>query len=253
MADTVLVTGGTGTLGRHVVEALVARGARPVVLSRRQRRAGDPAVGWAVGRLATGEGVPAALQGVDAVVHCATNGRRRTERVLAQRLADGAARAGVSHLVYVSIVGVDRVPLPYYRGKLEAEQVIERAAVPSTILRATQFHDLIRGLLDGQRLSPVLVIPKGFRFQPVAEAEVGARLAEVALGRPVGRATDFGGPEVRPLDDLAESLLRARDRQRRIVRVPVPGRIAAAYRAGWHLAPDHAAGTQTFEQYLGVS
>ena len=100
---TVLVTGGTGTAGRPTVEALRARGIEPRILSR---RAGD---GHMIADLRSGSGLGASLAGVRTVVHLATN--RRNDVAATQRLLDAAQTAGVAHVVYLSIVGVDAVPL----------------------------------------------------------------------------------------------------------------------------------------------
>jgi uncharacterized protein YbjT (DUF2867 family) len=117
------------------------------------------------------------------------------------------------------------------------------------VLRATQFHDLIAALLRMLAKQPVLAVPS-LSFQPVDVREVGERLASLALGQPAGRAPDFGGPQVRPLPDLARSYLAIAGKRRPILPVRLPGRVFRAYRAGSHLAPEHADGTVTFEQYL---
>lgn len=163
----VLVTGGTGTLGRRVVDRLRAVGHETRVLSR----SGRP--GTVTGDLLTGEGVEAAVRGTNAIVHCASSpsNARRTDVGGTALLLQAAARAGVGHVVFVSIVGVDRNPFPYYRMKLAAERVVERSPVPWTILRATQFHDLILAMVSALGRAPLVApIPKGFLFQPV---EVG--------------------------------------------------------------------------------
>lgn len=253
MADPILVTGGTGVLGRLVVERLVADGCPVRVMSRRPRPRGDdrPGVTWATADLASGTGVDAAVAGVRAIVHCATalNGRREPE--LARVLVDAARRAGAPHLVYVSIVGVDRVPFPYYRGKLAAETLIEESGVPCTIQRATQFHDLLRTVFAAAAKSPLMPVP-AIPFQPVDAAEVADRLARLAEGPPVGRAGDMGGPQVRDARALARAYLTATGRRRLLLPVRLPGAVFAAYRRGGHLAPDHAVGEVTFEAYLAA-
>src|SRR5215210_2773888 len=137
----VLVTGGTGVLGRRVVELLGSAAVETRVLSHR----GVP--GTTPGDLSTGEGLDEAVRGIDTIVHCATSPFRRAHRVDVEgtrRLLEAAARAGVSHLVYISIVGIDLAEsYPYYRVKLDAERVVEGSPLPYTILRATQFYDLV--------------------------------------------------------------------------------------------------------------
>ncbi|GAA1341010.1 SDR family oxidoreductase [Saccharothrix algeriensis] len=242
----ILVTGGTGVLGRPVVRRLVDAGQEVRVLSR-----GAPVDDrHASADLATGRGVARALAGVDVVVHCATAFGRRAEVALAGTLVRAALGAARPHLVYVSIVGVDRVPLGYYRGKLAAERLIAGSGLPHTILRATQFHDLVRVLLaKGSRL-PVLPVP-ALRCQPVDVVDVAGRLAELAVGSPAGRAPDFGGPETLDARELARSFLRVTGLRKRLAPVRLPGRVFRAYRAGGHLAADHA-GRITFEDHLAA-
>lgn len=238
---TIVVTGGTGTLGRHVTERLREAGHEVRVVSRRSAP-------YAVD-LRDGKGLDAALAGAGTVVHCASTPSGGDERA-ARRLVDAALRAGVSHLAYISIVGVDRVPLGYYRTKLAVEGLVERSGLGWTVLRTTQFHDLVLRLLEGCARLPVLPVPAGVLDQPVEVREVAARLAELALAGPAGRVPDVGGPEVRAFEDLAEAYLRAAGRRRRVVPVRLAGRTYRALRAGGHLTPGRAVGTGTFEEYL---
>ncbi|WP_099908257.1 SDR family oxidoreductase [Streptomyces sp. TLI_171] len=243
----ILVTGGTGTLGRVVVRRLLSRGCPVRVLSRQAHTPGEH--GWAVGDLVTGRGVEPAVAGTGAVVHCATtNGKRDVDAT--RRLVEAAQGAGVAHLLYVSIVGVDRVPLDYYRAKAECERLVVESGLGWTVLRATQFHDLLLRMLDGLSKPPVLVVPRGVAFQPVDVRDVAERLAQLAEGRPAGRVADFGGPQARPVEALAAAFLRARGRRRPVLRLPLPGAAVKALRAGGNLAPGQAAGRITFEEFL---
>ncbi|CAL9362128.1 SDR family oxidoreductase [Streptomyces sp. enrichment culture] len=238
---TIVVTGGTGTLGRHVTERLRGAGREVRVVSRHSTP-------YAVD-LRDGKGLHEALAGAGTVVHCATMPTGGDERA-ARRLIDAAGRAGVTHLVYISIVGVDRVPLGYYRTKLAVERLVERSGLGWTILRTTQFHDLVVRLLEGSARLPVMPVPAGVPDQPVEVREVAERLAELAVAGPAGRVPDMGGPEVRTLEDLARAYLRAAGRRRRVVPVPLAGRTYRAFRAGGHLAPERAVGVGTFEEHL---
>jgi uncharacterized protein YbjT (DUF2867 family) len=239
---TILVTGGTGTLGRLVTERLRADGHDVRVLSRHAQP-------YAVDLRAGGEALDAAVAGVDTIVHCATTPRGGDERAAAHLIA-AARRAGVGHLVYISIVGVDRVPFGYYRSKLAVERLIEESGLGWTVLRATQFHDLPLMLFEVQAKSPVILLPAGVPDQPIEVAEVAARLAELAAGAPAGRVEDMGGPEVRSLESLARAYLKATGRKRAVVNVPLAGKAYRAFRAGGHLTPEHAVGKGTFEEHL---
>jgi uncharacterized protein YbjT (DUF2867 family) len=249
MATRVLVTGATGTLGHRVVPEATAAGHQVRALSRRAH-IGYTGVHWCQGDLLTGAGIDAAVDGVDVVVHCATQATRDKDFTSMENLVAAARRAGVGHIVHVSIVGIDRIPLPYYKTKLRVERVLEASGVGHTVLRATQFHDLIRMSFSIQRLSPVLWTLRGVRFQPIDTRDVAARLVEVVDAEPVGRAADIGGPTVHTHADLGRMYLAARGSRRAVVQVTLPGRIMAGYRSGANLVPDHPVGTIGFEDYL---
>jgi uncharacterized protein YbjT (DUF2867 family) len=246
-ASELLVTGGTGTLGTRVVARLRGAGRDVRILSRSRRP------GTIRGDLTTGEGLEAAVEGIKTIVHCASSPirTRQVDVKGTERLLRVANRAGVSHLVFISIVGVDRNPyFPYYRMKLETERIVEQSSVPWTILRATQFHEFVLKQIRFLELSPVALLPKGFVLQPIDTGEVADRLVELALSAPAGRAPDVGGPEVRTFADLAHSYQEATGRHRRLVEVPVPGKIARAFREGAQTCPERRYGTITWEEFL---
>jgi uncharacterized protein YbjT (DUF2867 family) len=250
--STVAVTGGTGTLGRAVVGALVAAGHDVVVTSRSSSstREGvrtvrvdyrDPA------------GLGRAFDGAEAVVHCATNvsGRHGGEAELGERVLAAAHVAGCGHLVYVSIVGADRIPLPYYRAKSATERLVENGDVPWTILRATQFHELIVRLSALLTRLPLVLVPN-IRFQPVSATEVGARLADLATHAPAGRVREFGGPEIENWPDLVRQFQAATGQTRPVRPIRLFGSIYEGYRDGHHLAPVGDKGTITFQDFLAA-
>jgi len=248
MTRPILVTGGSGTLGRAVVRRLLDLGHPVRALTRQGSRPGP--VEWFTGDLTTGTGLERALDGAGVVLHCASDPRRPRDDVEGTaRLVEVARRGGASRLVYISIVGVDRIPFGYYRAKLQAERVFEESALPWTILRATQFHDLVLGFVRQLARLPVLPVPAGIRVQPVDAGEVAGRLVELATGGPLGRAPDFGGPEAREVGDLARAYLRVAGGRRPVLALPVPGRAARALRDGAGLVPA-AGGHRTWDEFL---
>ena len=236
----ILVTGGTGRLGRSTVEVLRDRGHEVRILSRR------PGERHVVGDLDTGDGLTAAVAGVDAVVHLATT--RRKDIGQTRMLLD--AMSGTSaHLVFISIVGVDQVPYAYYRDKVASEQAIEASSVPHTIVRVTQFHGFVGEFLDAQRRLPVtFVVPA--TVQTVHIPEVAVRLAELAEAGPVGRAPEFGGPELLTLRQHAEQWQEAHGIRRPIWTLRLPGGFARAVREGRLTSGLPGAGRVTFREYL---
>ncbi|MFI0486962.1 SDR family oxidoreductase [Actinomadura sp. 9N215] len=249
----ILVTGASGTLGRPLTRLLAEAGADVHGLSRRTR-APEDGVTWHKGDLRTGEGLDAALAGAETVVHCASEPLRMKRDLPAARLLiDAARRQGAPHLIYISIVGVDKIPYRYYMTKYAVERLIEGSGLPYTILRTTQFHTLPYMALDAVTKVPgVIALPKGLRDQPIDVGEVAERLAELALaGGPARRVDDMGGPEVLTAEEMARAYLKARGLRRPVrVPLPLPGRAGRGFREGHHLAPGHAVGRRTWQEFL---
>jgi uncharacterized protein YbjT (DUF2867 family) len=239
--NEVLVTGATGTVGRVLVDRLRANGAAVRALSR------NTGPGLLTGDLASGAGIDRALEGVGTVVHLATT--YRDDSGLARTLVRAATAAGHPHVVLLSIVGIDRIPLPYYRGKLAAEAVVAESGLPHTILRSTQFHTFVERILSAQRWSPVLLAP-AFRLQPIDAGNVATRLAELVVSAPAGRVADIGGPEVRDFRSFAEAYRAAAGSGRPVAAMRLPGATFRAFRSGANLVPGAPYGSVTFEQHL---
>lgn len=254
----ILVTGGAGVLGRLVVKQLSAAGYPVRGLSRRAKPGEDwPGAEWAKADLETGEGIEAAVEGTEIIVHCAGSNKGDEKKTL--NLVRAASRAGARHLVYISVVGADRVPVEssidramfgYFASKLASERVVADSGLPWTTLRATQFHYLMLMVAQQMTRLPVIPLPAGLRFQPVDEGEVAARLAELALGSPAGLVQDMAGPKVYSAAELLRGYLRATHRHRPILPIWLPGKAARAVRAGANLAPGQAVGQKTWEEFL---
>jgi uncharacterized protein YbjT (DUF2867 family) len=197
------------------------------------------------------------VDGAGIIVHCA--GSNKGDDEAARNLVRAAAPAGAQHLVYISVIGADRVPLVsgidrtmfgYFGSKLGAERAVADSGLPWTTLRAAQFHDLLLKTAQAMTKLPVIPVPAGFRFQPVDSGEVAARLVELALGSPAGLVPDMAGPRVYSMADLLRRYLRARGKHRLVVPVRLPGKAARAFRAGANLAPERAVGHRTWEEFL---
>jgi uncharacterized protein YbjT (DUF2867 family) len=252
----ILITGGTGTLGRLVVLHLREAVCKIRVLSRRSREA-EEGIEFVTGDLATGEGIDAAVEGAEIIVHCA--GGSKGDEDKAQNLVRAASRGGTPHLVYISVVGADRIPVVsgadramfgYFASKLAAERLVADSGLPWTTLRATQFHEAILMVTRQMARLPVIPLPAGFRVQPVDAGEVAGRLAELALGTPAGLVPEMGGPRVYSAAELLRGYLQAIHRRRAIIPVRLPGKAARAFRAGANLTPGRAIGRRTWEEFL---
>lgn len=248
----ILVTGGAGHLGRLVVKQLSQASYRVRGMSRRKNPGEDwPGAEWKQADLKTGTGVEEAVQGIDVVVHLAAVGASMVDVEGTRRLVEAAQKAGVSHLVFISIVGIDRVPWTGGKAKLVSEDLIEHSGIPWSILRATQFHYGMDVLLNFVgRLPLVMLLPTDLLLQPVAEEEVAERLCEIVQAGPSGRLPDMGGPQVYTTGELARIWLKQRGVHRAIIPLWLPGNMARALRQGGNTCPQQATGTISWEAWL---
>jgi uncharacterized protein YbjT (DUF2867 family) len=242
----VTVIGGTGVAGRWTVEALHAQGHEAIVAAR------STGVD-----LVTGHGVDLALAGADVVIDTTNVATSRAQasrkffEATSRTLMRVAASAGVRHIVALSIIGIDRVPIGYYQGKLRQEEILRESTAAVSVLRAAQFHEF-----PGQYLArfpgPLVVVPR-WRTQPVAAQEVGAALARLATAAPVAMS-ELAGPREELMADLIRQVVRARGERRRVVSVRLPGAGGRAMAAGGSLPTvPGARGTQTFAEWLATA
>ncbi|MEU7769761.1 SDR family oxidoreductase [Micromonospora taraxaci] len=241
----IAVAGGTGWVGRLVVDAVRAAGHEPVTLAR------STGVD-----LIRGSGLDQALTATPVVIdvsNVSTINRRRSEEFFGTatgNLLAAGQRAGVRHHVALSVVGVDRVNWGYYAGKRRQERLVLDGTVPATVLRSTQFYELAAQMLASIP-GPVAVVPQ-MRIQPIAAHEVARCLVDLALADPAGRAPDIAGPQQLRMSDMARRLLRSRGSHRVVLPVRLPGSTGRAM-AGDGLLPTAPGprGNQTFDQWLG--
>ena len=239
---TVLVTGATGTLGTPTVARLRAAGHEIRALSRRR------APGLVTGDLLTGAGLEQALEDAGTVLHLST-AQSHKDVAATRTLLTAASAAGVGHVVLISIVGIESVPIGYYKDKVTIERLVAESTLPYTVLRATQFHSLVASVFGAQRFSPVLLAP-AVPLQPVAVEEVADRLAELAEGPAAGRVADIAGPEQLRMTELAHQWRSAKGSRRPVVPLRLPGKIFGGYAGGGVLVPGPAYGRISFAEYL---
>ncbi|MCH7618037.1 MAG: NAD(P)H-binding protein [Chloroflexi bacterium] len=250
----ILVTGGAGGLGSELVPRLRAAG-HDVRIGSSRRQPDDLASGleWAQGDLLSGEGLAESVAGIETIVHCASSPFKKTWETDVggtKRLLEAAKAAGVGHFYFISIVGVDRMTLPYYKAKYAAEKAIEASGIPFTILRATQFHTLLDAFMRQRfKRGPFLFLPGAAKFQLIDTSEVVARMAETVEKGPSGRLPDIGGPEVLTGAEIAKPWLKVSGV--RVIRVPVPalgpiGQLAK----GLGCCPENKFGVITWAQWL---
>jgi uncharacterized protein YbjT (DUF2867 family) len=226
--------------------ALRARGHEPVVLSR---STGVDAF--------SGEGLETALSGAQALIDLINTAARtpaeagaffstETSNLLAAEL-----RAGIQHHVLVSIVGLERLPASaHYAGKRRQEQVVRQGPVPWTILRASQFFEFAELMLRTSTRDGIAHLPP-LLLQPVAAADVGKVLAELAVGPPLRQVLNLTGPEPQDLVDMARRILNLRGEQTKLVPSWRSGRFGVEAAGEMFLAdPDARIAPTTFEEWL---
>jgi uncharacterized protein YbjT (DUF2867 family) len=244
------VTGGTGNLGSRVVRNLHREGKVVRVLSRHGGADAEGVV-HQVGDTVRGTGLDSALRNVDVVVHLA--GGAKGDDIAAEHVSRAARKAGVQHVVLISVIGADVMPIGYFRAKAAAERTIAASGVPFSILRVAQVHDFLRSTVGAMAKLPIVPAPRGLRFQPVGADEVAEALTGLALREPAGRVPDLAGPEVLDVEQILTSLLEFRGHRRPLWRLRIPGAVGRAYRAGDNLAgSDAQRGSVTWRQYLTV-
>lgn len=260
--DTVLVTGGTGHLGRDVTDLLTKQGRRVRILSRRPGQ--HPNIEWITGDLGTGAGVTEAVAGVDVVVHAATHSPAAQRGGIrpgdlfrsppdvdvdgTRRLLAAASRAGVEHFLHISIVGVQQARVPYSRMKAAAENLVRDGDVPWSIVPATPFYWLLARMLDNMARRRIWALPANVPMQPADSADFAEYVVECLADGPRGQRDDFGGPQILSLVEAARQFQAARGIRRRILGLPLPGFAVRA--AGPQTVPRGRHGTTTWAQWL---
>ncbi len=250
---TVVVTGGTGTLGREVVTRLVARHHHPRLFCHQVPASVPENVEVVKGDLISGRGLREAVAGVDAIIHCASNPQNADQvDIEGTRSLLQIAQASQAHLIYPSIVGVKHSTYAYYKAKHATEEIIEQGPLPWTIMRITQFHDLVLKIMQlfGVDSQPVVAVAGGMRFQSIDAGEVADHLILLMEQGPAGHVPDMGGPQICTFEEMTEVYLRVRNRKAVIQSKALVGDLFDAFRSGINLIPDHTEGTITWEAFL---
>jgi uncharacterized protein YbjT (DUF2867 family) len=248
--SNILITGGTGQLGRSLSGIFSEKLLSHTIASRNKPTG---ALDWCKLDLATGEGCDEAVSGKKIIFHLASataNPSYATDVEGTKRLLDAAARNGVAHFIYISIVGIDRVPLKYYKIKLKTEAEIQASGVPNTILRATQFHDFVDFMLGRFLRFPVGILPKKALVQPVETRAVAWKLFQLSKGHPLNGTVEMGGPEVLTLGEMANAWLDARRKSKWIVNLPSLNAVTKALAGGGLTTPENSMECLTWQDWL---
>lgn len=243
----IAIAGATGHIGALVSAALGRRGADVVPISRSHGV-----------DLVSGQGLAAALTGVQAVVDVTNSTATDAAQVVdylgtaTRNLLAAERAADVRHHVLLSIVGIHRVEgNAHYAGKREQERLVEAGPVPWTIVPATQFHDFAAMVASWTERDGVATVPP-LLVQPIAPLDIAEVLAEVAVGEPQGRYPDVAGPRTEDLVDMARRTLAVRGDDVRLV--PTWNGLFGTSMAGEVLLPGPAARLApiTFDEWLAA-
>ncbi|MEE8346741.1 MAG: complex I NDUFA9 subunit family protein [Dehalococcoidia bacterium] len=248
----ILVTGGSGFIGRRVVSRLEEAGHRVRVLARGLRRADLPdGVETVQGNVVSGQGLSQAMEGVQKVVHLVAIIRESRDQTFrgvirqgTERTVEAAKVAGVKKFVYVSAIGAqDNPTYPYLHAKWQAERAVTLSGLKHTILRPSivfgagdEFINALAGLVRYNPIVPVAGDGKA-RFQPIwVEDLVTCIVACLDEGAHDGETLEVGGPEHLTYDEMLDTVKDALGRSRLKAHVPLAVMRPLAQAMEWLLA-----------------
>lgn len=226
MSD-ILITGGTGRLGKVLSRLLTRNGTEHTLASRNKPADVD---NWMFIDLLNKQGTEQAVEGKKIIFHLAHD--LKTDSVVTRNLLDALKGKPDVHLIYISIVGIDAVPMAYYREKLKSEQAIAGSGVAYSILRATQFHEYAEYVISSFLRFPVCFLPKKVLIQPVQIEVVAQELLRISQGAPLNGIKNIAGAEVLSLGEMAKRWLQATKKKRIILPFPLRSGLGRALKKG---------------------
>lgn len=250
----VLVTGGTGALGKWVVNYLSEKKYSVSILTSKEDISPENGVSIFTGDLANNTGLFKATAEADVIIHCASNPQNfeRVDTEGTQNLLKAINKQRASHFIYISIVGVDKSEYPYYKAKHVVEKMIAESGIPYTIIRTTQFHNFVLSIaqtLIAEQQNGLVTTPPGMRFQSIHIREVAEKLVDV-VEQSAGFISEFGGPEVLSFQEMVQQYLVATRTNLRIKSSNMEGERYKLFRSGVNLCPDNKNGKITWQEFL---
>lgn len=247
------ITGGTGKVGSVVIPRLLEQGNEVYVLTTQPNPKLPSAVNIYSGDLTNASTLQKAFSNADMIIHCASNflDPENVDVKGSRNMLSVIPKEKLEHLIYISIVGVDKSQYPYYKAKFEVEQMIMKSGVPFTNLRATQFHHFVLHRIIKQfdsNTDNVLQLPENFMFQSVDISDVAEKIIELVGKTPQNKTESIGGPEVLSLEKMTQDYLNFLGRKDKIELVqPEAFKI---FQTGINLCPDKIYGKVTWAKYL---
>jgi uncharacterized protein YbjT (DUF2867 family) len=246
----ILVTGSTGQLGSTLLKQLKSSDYKVKITSRRKPE-GIGNFEWVYSDLSSGEGLEAAIKDVDVIIHAATSPIKNSKMVEVSGFKEFLGKMKhIKHLIYPSIVGIDEIPLKYYKQKYEAEELLKNCSIPHTIVRATQFHNFVENLFISKPLFKRYIVPGNLKFQSVDVCEFASHLIGLVEKNPQGRADDFGGPDIMTLKEMAELKIKINNETNKVLSISLPGKLYQSISEGKNTNSIRKMGKVTFGEYL---
>lgn len=251
----ILITGGTGNLGKVIVNFLIKNGLKVSVLTSHEEISNSTSINFIKGDLTNKESLIDLKNKFDIIIHCASNALDSdiVDIKGSQNLLDTVVQDNIKHFIYISIVGVDKSSFKYYQNKYSVENFIKKSDIPYTIIRATQFHDLVLQRiikpLDEEK-GTKLFVPENLRFQSIDKKDIAKKVYEIMEQDPKNETINIGGPEILTLDKMLDIYLTLLNRDELTESVPPKSDLQKIFTTGINLCPENKYGTITWNNYL---
>ncbi len=250
----ILLTGGTGQLGRMLLNELEIQHLSVSVLTRGKALASNSGMKVINADLSDRSSLNSALnRNYDVVIHCASNPLESDTVDVkgTENLLYAVGKGNVKNFVYISIVGVDKSTYRYYQDKRRAEELVISSGVPYTILRITQFHDFVLNrILDAGKENDVITVPAGLKFQSIDLSDVSKKINQLIESGPCNSILQIGGPEILDADDIIREYQTIVKPAKRIQFASTLNDFQKLFTTGINLCPDQKWGTVSWGDYL---
>lgn len=245
----VLVTGATGQLGLALLKQLENTDYQVKITSRRKPE--NLKVEWVHSDFLTGEGLAEAIKDVDVIIHAATSPMKNSDIIDVSGFGKFLDIClNIKHFIYPSIVGIEDIPMKYYRNKFQAEELLKNSSVPHTIVRATQFHSFVENLFLSKSPFKRYFVPGDIKFQSVDVGEFANHLIQLIGEAPQGKTGDFCGPEIQTLREMAKLKIKVNHESNKIVNLTLPGKLYRSFLEGKNTNEQQKVGKIPFEEFL---
>ncbi|WP_057936141.1 SDR family oxidoreductase [Algoriphagus resistens] len=255
--NEILITGGSGNLGKQLVKTLYNKGYSITVLSTKDNTELPENISLLMGDLTKAESLKNKLNNFELIVHCASNPKdsENVDYKGTLNLLQAIDPKRIVHFLYISIVGVDKSPYPYYQNKSMTENILKKSTVPFTILRITQFHDFVLHRILEPLVDPdktMIKIPRQMSFQSIDIKDAADIIAEV-VETPQHATIEVGGPEVLSMYEIATLYLKQVGRTNEINEYSSTDIFYNLFTQRYNLCPNSKAGSFKWKDFLKQS